>query len=89
MDTVRPWKAVDLKGCSARPLLHKVIENGKRIAPTKPLCEIRDYVRRQLESEIWQEEQRFENPHLHHLDMSPAYYQMKMDLLQMSQRRSD
>ena len=89
VDTIRPWKAVDLKGCTAKPLLHKVIEHGKRVAPTKPLSEIRDYVRRQLESEIWQEEQRFENPHLHHLDMSPEYYHMKMDLLQMSQRRSE
>lgn len=88
VDTVRPWKSVDLKGCSARPLLHKVIENGRRIIPPRPLGEIRDYVRRQLESEIWQEEQRFENPHLHHLDMSPEYYRMKMDLLEKSQRRS-
>ncbi len=88
IDTVRPWKPVDLKGCSARPLLHKVIENGKRIVPTKPLGEIRDYVRKQLASEIWQEEQRFENPHLHHIDMSPKYYHMKMDLLEKSQRRS-
>ena len=34
-----------------------------------------------LASEIWQEEQRFENPHKHYLDMSPDYYDMKMSLL--------
>ena len=35
----------------------------------------------QLANEIWDEEQRFENPHKHYLDMSPGYYKMKMDLL--------
>ena len=35
----------------------------------------------QLDHEIWEEEQRFENPHRHYLDMTPAYYELKMDLL--------
>ena len=35
-------------------------------------------------NEIWQEEQRFENPHGHYLDMSPSYYQMKMQMLNRS-----
>jgi len=43
--------------------------------------QIRDYVKQQFDREIWEEEQRFEFPHKHYLDMSPAYYQMKMDLL--------
>ena len=43
--------------------------------------EIRDYVKRQLATEIWQEEQRFENPHKHYLDMTPDYYELKMSLL--------
>jgi len=30
---------------------------------------------------IAKEEQRFENPHKHYLDMSPSYYEMKMNLL--------
>ena len=46
-----------------------------------PLEEIRSYVKVQLEHEIWDEEQRFYNPHKHYLDMSPSYYQEKMDLL--------
>lgn len=87
VDTVRPWKAVDLKGCTAKPLLHKVIEDGRRVSDRVPLKDIRDYVRRQLDDEIWEEEQRFENPHLHHMDMTPGYYRMKMDLLEQSQPR--
>jgi len=34
-----------------------------------------------LETSVWPEEQRFENPHKHYLDMTPNYYNMKMDLL--------
>lgn len=88
VDTVRPWRRIDIKGCTAKPLLRKVIENGRRVSPAVPLVDIRDHVRRQLESEIWEEEQRFENPHLHHLDMTPAYYEMKMDLLERNQGRN-
>ncbi len=87
VDTVRPWKAVDLAGCTARPLLRKVIEDGIRVSERVPLMEIREHVRRQLETEIWEEEQRFENPHIHHLDMTPGYYRMKMDLLERGQDR--
>ena len=42
---------------------------------------IRARVQKQLETSVWPEEQRFENPHKHYLDMTPAYYNMKMDLL--------
>ena len=36
---------------------------------------------RQLEEEIWDEEQRFVNPHRHFMDMTPDYYELKMGLL--------
>ena len=62
-----------------------VMEDGRRVKPSPPLEEIRAYVKRQLETEIWPEEQRFENPHKHYLDMSPAYYRMKMELLSRAQ----
>jgi hypothetical protein len=45
------------------------------------LHEIRAYVQKQLAEEIWPEEQRFENPHRHYLDMTPTYYELKMGLL--------
>ena len=49
------------------------------------LDEIRDYVERQLTDEIWTEEQRFENPHVHYLYMSPAFYALKMQMLRDAQ----
>ena len=38
-------------------------------------------------TEAEKEEQRFENPHEHYLDMSPAYYEMKMDMLHESRTK--
>lgn len=81
VDPLMPWKDIRLKDCTAKELLHPVIVDGRRVSPPRDLREIRDYVERQLRDEIWQEEQRFENPHRHHMDMTPAYYEFKMDLL--------
>jgi nicotinate phosphoribosyltransferase len=57
------------------------MENGKRTEPEVPAKEIAAYVKHQLSNEIWEEEQRFENPHIHFLDMTPKYYEMKMEML--------
>lgn len=77
----KPWKNRFYEDYTMKPLQKLVIKDGKRCEPEKPLSEIRDYVRYQLENEIWKEEQRFENPHVHYMDMSPKYYEMKMDIL--------
>ena len=57
------------------------VRAGKRVEELPTLEEIRRYVRKQLTEEIWPEEQRFENPHRHYLDMTPDYYELKMGLL--------
>ena len=64
-----------------KKLQELVVKDGRRVIPAQSLDEIREYVKKQLDAEIWPEEQRFENPHKHFLDMSPAYYEMKMNLL--------
>lgn len=82
VDTQRPWKKMTFRDCTFRELQELVLEKGKRIHPSPSLEEIRRYVRKQLNHEIWPEEQRFSNPHMHFLDMSPRYYAMKMALLE-------
>ncbi len=62
-------------------LQYPVIQGGKLVTKLDSLDEIKKRVKEQLGSEIWEEEQRFENPHRHYLDMSPEYYEMKMSLL--------
>lgn len=81
VDPTKPWKDIVLEGCTSRELLHPVLIGGRRVSEPRPLPDIRAYVERQLRDEIWQEEQRFENPHVHHMDMTPAYYDFKMDML--------
>ena len=86
-DPVKPWKNRSFENCTAKKLQHQVVKAGKRIVEPESLEEIRAYVEKQLNTEVWEEEQRFENPHEHYLDMSPAYYEMKMDMLHESRTR--
>ncbi|MCR5084089.1 MAG: nicotinate phosphoribosyltransferase [Succinivibrionaceae bacterium] len=86
VDPLKPWRNRSFEDCTARELQVPAIRGGKRASDPVDISQIRDYVRRQLTDEIWQEEQRFENPHQHHLDMSPDYYDMKMTLLNEESR---
>ncbi|MBR1628242.1 MAG: nicotinate phosphoribosyltransferase [Lachnospiraceae bacterium] len=81
VDPKKPWKNRFFTDCTLKELLVDVIVDGKRVYPREALSDVRDYVKKQLSDEIWQEEQRFENPHTHYLDMSPDYYELKMSLL--------
>ena len=81
IDPVKPWKQRSFTNCTAKKLLKLYVKDGRRVEQLPTLNKIRDYVKHQLENEIWEEEQRFENPHRHYLDMTPNYYEMKMNLL--------
>lgn len=81
VDTEKPWKNRYFTDCTVKELQRLVVKNGERVEKEKKLEEIREYVKLQLEKEIWPEEQRFENPHKHYIDMTPEYYEMKMSLL--------
>ena len=82
VDPRKPWKNRFFEGGSAVNLRRLYVRDGERVEDRPPLEEIRAYVRRQLAEEIWPEEQRFENPHRHYLDMTPDYYELKMGLLE-------
>lgn len=81
IDPEKPWENRYFKNCTIKELQHLVMKNGKRVYQTSSIDEIRSYVDHQLQTEIWKEEQRFENPHKHYMDMSPYYYELKMSLL--------
>ncbi len=85
VDPRKPWKVRSFENCSLKPLQVQVVKDGQRVYPKQELKDIQAFVKKQLKDEIWDEEQRFENPHRHYVDMSPDYYQMKMDLLHASQ----
>ncbi|MBB5337524.1 nicotinate phosphoribosyltransferase [Pectinatus brassicae] len=81
VDPEKPWKNRHFVNCTAKSLQQLVVKDGKRVGEKPSLESVRDYVKQQLTTEIWVEEQRFENPHKHYLDMTPDYYEMKMNLL--------
>ena len=89
VDPVKPWKNRSFVGCTAKNLRRLYVKDGKRTEQLPQLNEIKDYVKYQLEYEIWQEEQRFENPHHHYLDMTPDYYEMKMSLLYETRKQHE
>ena len=82
------WKVHHFKDCTIKELQVPIFINGKLVYKPQPIEEIRKYVQEQLKKEIWSEEQRFENPHEHYIDMSPEFYEMKMDLLNKVSRSS-
>ena len=81
VDPQMPWRNLKFTNCTAKSLQVKVFDKGKRVYELPTLEEIRSYVKRQLGEEIWEEEQRFNNPHVHYMDMTPDYYDLKMSLL--------
>ncbi len=87
VDPQKPWKNRNFEGCRVKNLRRLYVQDGKRTQELPALGEIRDYVKAQLKDEIWEEEQRFENPHRHYLDMTPDYYEMKMELLSETRKQ--
>ena len=81
VDPNKPWKHRVFTGCTFVPLQQPVFIDGRFVGTTPSVKEIAKYVERQLSEEIWEEEQRFENPHKHYVDMTPSYYKMKNELL--------
>ncbi len=86
VDPQKPWKNRLFVNCSAKKLLHKVIDNGQLVKPLPLLSEIKAYVYDQLMHEIWDEEQRFVNPHIHYMDMSHSLYSLKIQLLKENRK---
>ena len=81
VDPLKYWKNRCFEGCTFKNLHQQIFKDGELVYQLPKLDEIRSYVRQQLDNEIWQEEQRFENSHPHYLDMSPAMFELKMGLL--------
>ena len=81
VDPEKPWNNRSFEGCTVRELQQLVVKDGERVYEKKTMNYLREFVQNQLRDEIRKEEQRFENPHIHLLAMTPDYYEMKMDLL--------
>lgn len=81
VDPKNPWKNRTFENCTIKKLQVPIFKNGKLVYKLPTLKEIQNYVNEQLNNEVWEEEQRFENPHEHYLDMSKDYYDNKIKML--------
>ena len=77
----KPWKNYFYEKYTSKPLQKLIFKDGRQVYKEPSLREIHDYVQRQLSEEIWSEEQRFENPHKHYMNMTVDLYMTKMALL--------
>ncbi len=82
IDPEKPWKKYPTAGMEFVELQQLVMQGGRRLMPVEDIKVIRQRVKDQMDNEVWVEEQRFRNPHKHYMDMTPAYYDEKMRLLQ-------
>lgn len=82
IDPDKPWKKYPVDNYIFKEMQKCMMKEGKRCMEAETMTVIRNRLKKQLENELWEEEQRFENPHVHYLDMSPAYYNEKMKLLE-------
>ncbi len=81
VDPKKPWKNRHFENCTVKELQVPIFKNGELVYDMPGTREIAAYVKKQLTEEIWEEEQRFENPHAHYMDMTPDLYDMKMSML--------
>lgn len=79
-DPIHTWKKRTLKNFTVKKLLVQLFDHGKCVYQSPSLREIREYCKEQIDT-LWDEVLRFENPHAYYVDLSPALWQIKNDLL--------
>ncbi len=81
VDPIKPWKKMKFENVDVKELQVPIFENGKLVYDKPSLKEIKDYVSYQLDKQVWEEEQRYENPHIHYVDLSKKLYEVKESML--------
>lgn len=79
-DPVYTWKRKTVSDFTAKKLLVKIFESGKKVYNSPDIKQIRDYCKEQTDL-LWEELKRFENPHKYYVDLSENLWQQKHELL--------
>ncbi len=79
-DPIHTWKKKTVSNYTAKPLLVKLFDKGKKVYNSPPLNEIRSYCENQIDT-LWDELKRFENPHKYYVDLSKNLWKEKQRLL--------
>ena len=82
VDPVKPWKKMHFENVKIKEMQVTIFKDGKLVYDKPSLKEIKDYVSYQLSNQVWEEEQRYENPHVHYVDLSKELYRVKAGMLE-------
>ena len=80
-DPEHTWKKKTVTNFKVRKLLVPAFEKGNCVYEDKPLDEIQQYCKEQIDT-LWDEVLRFENPHNYYVDLSQKLWDLKQKLLQ-------
>lgn len=79
-DPVHTYKRKTVRNFTAKRLLVPIFEGGRCVYESPTLREMQTYCKEQLET-IWEEVKRFENPQNYYVDLSPALWELKQQML--------
>lgn len=79
-DPVATWKRRKLEHITVQPMLKQIFDKGQCVYTSPDIQTIRANCLAGVNS-LWDEEKRFEFPHIHYVDYSPALWKVKNDLL--------
>ncbi len=78
---VDTWKRMTVTNFRARKLREPLVMGGKRTAPTLPLQKIAAYCAEE-KGRFWEEYTRQDMPHIYKVDLSPALYTLKREMVE-------
>ena len=78
-DPDHTWKRKTVENFIARELFVKVFDKGELVYDCPSVGNIREYCEEQVET-IWDEVQRFENPHTYYVDLSEKLWKIRDNL---------
>ncbi len=84
-DPVDTWKKKVVTDYKAKKLLTPIFKAGKCVYKSKPIGEIREYCKEQVDA-LWEEVLRFENPHRYYVDLSEKLWKVKQSMLEQYSR---
>ena len=84
-DPQATWKRKNIYNFTAKELLVPIFQNGEMVYDMPSLPDIQKYCAAQVDT-LWDEVQRFDNPHTYYVDLSQKLWDIKYALLKSNGR---